>query len=270
MIIDAHTHIGAMGKDDRNVTVADLLQSMDEAGIDMSLILANDIAVSDDWRGMSADDILTQCAGNDRIKVIGNITISRDINDQLLRLREHVEAGVVVGIKLYPGYENFYPSDERLKPVYEFCQKFNIPVVLHTGFLLQGSPGIQEQAHPNSIDKIVNLFPELIFIMAHFGNPWTAEAARVIAQHQNIYADLSGFFTEYDEHISLEEKADFYQKMKEFISITGNLKKCLFGTDWPLYSQKEYLAAVQELPMKDEERDLFFWKNSSRIFGLAA
>ncbi|OGY37147.1 MAG: hypothetical protein A3I08_02185 [Candidatus Andersenbacteria bacterium RIFCSPLOWO2_02_FULL_46_11] len=257
-----------MGKDDRVVTVADLLESMDDAHIDMSLILANDIIVPNDWHGVTADDVLTQRAENERIKVIGNISISRDIKAQLMQLQSHIETGAIVGIKMYPGYENFDSTDKRLMPVYEFCQKLHVPVILHTGFLLQGSSGIQEQAHPNSIGKIATLFPEITIVMAHFGNPWTIEAAKIIAQHQNVYADLSGFFTEYDEHISLDEKADFQQKMKEFVHITGNLKKCLFGTDWPLYSQKEYLAAMQELPMNDEERELVFSKNAIKVFGL--
>lgn len=268
MIIDAHTHIGAMGKDESVVSVADLLKSMDEAGIDMSLILANDISVPDDWRGVSADDILAQCAGNERIKVISTISISRDIADQLTRVQRHIETGAIVGIKLYPGYENFYPTDERVQPVYEFCQRFHVPAVIHSGFLLEESPGIQEQAHPDSIGKIATLFPRVTIVVAHFGNPWIADAAKVMANHQNVYTDLSGYFLEYRPILSAD-KIDFQQKMKEFVHIAGNLQRCLFGTDWPLYGQKEYLEAVRELPMDDTERELVFWKNAVKVFGLA-
>jgi len=177
--------------------------------------------------------------------------ISRDINTHLLRLQEQIEARVVVGIKLYPGYDNFYPTEKRLKPVYELCQKNNVPAIFHTGVLMVGSFGIQQQTHPSNIDEIATQFPKLTIVMAHCGNPWVTEAAKIIAHHQNIYVDLSGFFTEY-ERISLDEKADFQHKMKDDVQITGDFKKCLFGTDWPLYSQKEYLAAVQELPMDDK------------------
>lgn len=267
MIIDAHTHIGTMGKDDTVVTVTDLLQSMDDARIDISLVIANDIAVPDDWRGVSADDILAQCTDNERIKVIGNISISRDINEQLLQLQKHIEAGVVVGIKLYPGYENFYPTDDRLQPVYEFCLKLHVPVVFHTGLLMVGSSGVEQQTHPANTDEIARKFPQLTIVMAHCGNPWIAEAASIMAQRRNVYADLSAYFTEF-EQISEKERSDFHQKMKELTHIAGDFKKCLFGTDWPLYSQKEYLAAVQELPMNDEERELVFSKNAIKVFGL--
>lgn len=269
MIIDAHTHIGAMGKDDSVVTVADLLQSMDEAGIDISLIIANDVIVPDEWRGVPADDILAQCAGNKRLKVIGNISIGRDIPAQLRHLQEYIEASIVVGVKLYPGYENFYPTDKRLQPVYEFCQAFHVPVVLHTGLLMVGSSGVEQQTHSAGIDKIATQFSQLTIVMAHCGNPWITEAARVVSHHHNVYADLSAFFSEY-EPISVQEKTDFQQKMKEFVRITGNLRKCLFGTDRQLYSQQEYLEAVRELPMDEEECELVFWKNATTVFRLGS
>ncbi|MDP3974340.1 MAG: hypothetical protein Q8P92_05915 [Candidatus Daviesbacteria bacterium] len=31
---------------------------------------------------------------------------------------------------------------------------------------------------------------------------------------------------------------------------------------------KEYLGAVQKLPMTDEEKELVFWKNAKEIFNL--
>lgn len=256
-----------MGKDDHVVTVSDLLQSMDEARIDVSLIMANDIAVPDDWHGVSADDIIAQRGENQRIKVIGNISISRNINAQLLQLQKHIEDGVVVGIKLYPGYENFYPADKRLHQVYEFCHRFHVPVVLHTGFLLQGSSGIQKQAHPSCIDEVATRFPYLTIVMAHFGNPWVTDAAKIMATYQNAYVDLSGFFVEY-EPLSSKEKIDFQQKIEELSTVVGDLEKCIFGTDWPLYGQKEYLAVVRELPMSNVERELVFWKNATTVFKL--
>jgi predicted TIM-barrel fold metal-dependent hydrolase len=43
-------------------------------------------------------------------------------------------------------------------------------------------------------------------------------------------------------------------------------EKFLFGTDYPLYSQKEYLAAVQALEMEPAERELVMHANAARIF----
>src|SRR3989338_8604995 len=125
----------------------------------MSLILANDIIVPNDWHGVTADDVLTQRAENERIKVIGNISISRDIKAQLMQLQSHIETGAIVGIKMYPGYENFDSTDKRLMPVYEFCQKLHVPVILHTGFLLQGSSVFKNKLILTVLARLLHFFP---------------------------------------------------------------------------------------------------------------
>jgi predicted TIM-barrel fold metal-dependent hydrolase len=45
-------------------------------------------------------------------------------------------------------------------------------------------------------------------------------------------------------------------------------EKFLFGTDYPLYSQKEYLGAVRALEMEPAERELVMYGNAARLFGL--
>jgi predicted TIM-barrel fold metal-dependent hydrolase len=35
-------------------------------------------------------------------------------------------------MKLYPGYEPFYPSDPKLEPVYQLAAEFKVPVRIHT------------------------------------------------------------------------------------------------------------------------------------------
>ncbi len=103
--------------------------------------------------------------------------------------------------------------------------------------------------------------------MAHFGNPWIADCAAVVAKNKNVYVDLSGYFSEY-KPISKEEKEDFVKQLAEFKMFVGDFKKCLFGTDWPIYSQKEYLDAVRALILTEEEKDLVFSKNAEGLFNI--
>src|SRR5690349_7860088 len=39
----------------------------------------------------------------------------------------------LAALKLYPGYQKFYPSDPVLYPLYEFASSRNIPVMVHQG-----------------------------------------------------------------------------------------------------------------------------------------
>ena len=87
-------------------------------------------------------------------------------------------------------------------------------------------------------------------------------------KNENVYMDLSGFFDEY-QSIRKEQVDYFIKRLWEFRQFVGEFKKCLFGTDWPLYDQKEYLDAVSKLPLDKKESDLVFWKNAQKIFNLS-
>lgn len=171
------------------------------------------------------------------------------------------------GVELYPGYENFYPLDEKLFLFYEQCQKLGKPIIFHTGVLMEGLPGLLKQVHPLNIDDVANKFPSLKIIMAHFGNPWIVDAAAVVHRNKNVYVDLSGYFGVF-KPIPKKDIKFLVLDLTYFKNFVGNFKRCIFGTDWPLYSQKEYLGAIRQLPLTNEEKNLVFWKNAKEIFGL--
>lgn len=257
MIIDSHTHVK-----DKPHTAKDLLSSMDEAGIGYAMLIADSAPLGD---GMTTDQVIKICEESPRLKAIGNIEYKTLDNNQIQTLVDYLKEDRIHGVKLYPGYEDFYPLDEKLFSFYEQCQKMGKSIIFHTGTLQAGSAGRLKQVHPLNIDELANKFPELKIVMAHFGNPWVIDAAVVIAKNKNVYVDLSGYFTEYAS-IPKEEINFFVQDLMYLRNFVGDFKKCLFGTDWPLYSQKEYLEVVKSLPMTDEEQDLVFSQNAKTLF----
>lgn len=261
MIIDCHTHIG---KDNGKYwTAQELIKSMDEAGIDISMV----ISTFWDGSGVSAKELIEISKNFPPLKPIGNIDYSTIGDRQIQELKELLDKKLIFGVKFFLGYESFYPQDEKLYPVYKFCSENNFPVVFHTGLLEVGYKGSLGYSKPLPIDKVAADFPNLKIIMAHFGNPNIKDAAIVMAKNTNVYSDISGYFTEHTI-ISKEEKEYFIKEMGELKSFLGNFKKFLFGTDWPIYSQKEYLDAVKLLDLTKEEEELVFFQNANRIFNL--
>ncbi len=259
MVIDAHTHNFKLK--DKFYTADDLIASMDEAGIDYSMLIANS-SVED---GLVTEQVIDVSKKYPRIKAVGSVHYPTLDKDKIDKLIDYLKEKKIHAVKLYPGYEDFYPLDEKLFGLYEKCQRLGKPVIFHTGVLMIGSTGLLKQIHPLNIDEVAQKFPDLPIIMAHFGNPWIIDAAAVVAKNKNVFVDLSGYFTEY-ESISKEESGSFIKQLTEFKSFVGNFKKCLFGTDYPLYSQKEYLEVVSSLPFEGEEKDLVLWKNAKDIF----
>lgn len=263
MIIDAHTHLGALGKNRARVTARELLASMDQAGIDHSLVIALEYYDT----STTTTSLLNACAHSDRLHVIGGVQVSGDVTGQVSKLLALYAARRIVGVKLMPGYENFYPSDQRLSPLYEQCEQREIPIIFHTGVLAAGSPGLLKQIHPLEADEVANRFPKLRIIMAHFGNPWVTDAAAVVAKNANVYVDLSGYFAEYRPIVE-DDAVIFSRAVEQFTNFAGDLRKCLFGTDYPLYNQQEYLRSVQRLKLASDEADLLYWQNAAQVFKL--
>ena len=56
--------------------------------------------------------------------------------------------------------------------------------------------------------------------------------------------------------------------MEDLRTFMGDFKKMLFGTDYPLYNQKEYIGAVQQLPLSEQEKELVFWENANVVYNL--
>ena len=262
MIIDVHTHVGKMGGKIR--TPKDLLASMDEAGIDYSMVIS--LLGSKNPYQLDMEETVQICQKYPRLKVIGRVNFDKLNEEQIEQLKNFLRTGKIHGVKFFLGYQKYHANDSKLHAIYKFCQDNNFPVIYHTGVLEAGFPGLLKSSHPLTIDEVADTFPNLKIVMAHMGNPWIMDCAAVVAKNKNVYMDFSGYFTEY-QSLDSEEVEMFIRQLKDF-KIFAGFKKCMFGTDWPLYSQKEYLEAANQLVMTDEEKELVFWKNSVNVFNL--
>ncbi len=264
MIIDCHTHIGEFEGSEEVKTVEDIIASMDIAQIDLSIVIANNLkgfGGTDSWKLLKIIEKFS-----DRLRMIANFDFSRisevGYEEKLLKLLNNE---LVVGLKFYAGYQKYNLCDELISPLYEFCQKAKKPIMIHTGFLLEGTEGNMEYSHPRIIDPLAKKFPELVIVAAHSGNPHIEECGIVMKENKNVYSDISAYFTEFKQ-ISLKEKLSFKRDIEKLKKAAGSLEKCIFGTDWWLYSQKEYKDAVESLPLSKKEKELIFYKNSQNIF----
>ena len=108
-------------------------------------------------------------------KLIGFMSL--DINDaDFVDDFEHSYGDLnLKGIKLGPIYANFDPTDRRLDFLYHQCQRFNIPILFHTGTTFCRFAPLK-YSRPYLIDDVATRFPELKIVMAHLAHPWEGEA----------------------------------------------------------------------------------------------
>ena len=163
-------------------------------------------------------------------------------------IAEIVELGLK-GVKMHPDFQKFQIDDKKCYKIYELCQKNNLPVLLHTG------DSRYDYSNPQRMKRVLEDFPELIVIGAHFGG-WSCwkEAAETLSQHKNFYVDTSSSF----DWLTAQEG-------RELVRAYG-ADHVLFGTDFPMWNHETELKHFMEMNLTDEENRLVLYKNAVELF----
>lgn len=199
------------------------------------------------------------------IKYCIGINPNQITNATLLRVEDSLKKDSVVGIKLYPGYYPVHVFDNVYTPVFELAQQFDVPIVIHGGNVYSYR-GHLKYSHPLNVNDVAVKFKKLSFIIAHLGDPWVIDTTTVIANNDNVYADLSGIIVGDEKKITdrMNEKL-FIDNIKRGLVYTDCYHKLLFGTDWPLVQIKPYIKFIKSLIPEDHYEKIFY-KNALNVF----
>jgi uncharacterized protein len=263
-IIDCHVHLNnyheqiAVSLDE---SLDKLQGAMAEAGVCYSLILTSYIVSP---HRPSTAEVVRAVESIDSLGVVAGISYLNYRERDLRELADLLGAGLVKGLKLYPGYEPFYPHDRRLKVVYDLAAEFKVPVMIHSGDTYTPK-GKVKYAHPLEIDEVAVDHQDVKFVICHLGNPWLVDCMEVVYKNHNVYADFSGLvlgdFTEAFEDYMEEQIA-------EVILYAGEPRKFLYGSDWPICSMKSYVEFVRQLKLAPETLRMIMYENSRELFRL--
>ena len=268
MIIDSHTHIDMYTEEKIPVSerIPNLKKIMKDSGITKSIILTD---MEDGC--LSMNEILFLIKDEKDILLAGTIKVTNHTDNDIAKLRELIKNKKIIAIKLYPGYEDFYPIDERCSKVYDLCEEFNIPVIFHSGDILGLGKGIK-YSKPEHIDELAVKRPNLKIIIAHLGNPYTNDTLVILNRHKNVYSDISGLVPRtFDSYW----KEHFQKEIIKILKWCSDENKLLFGTDWPFWDEsmyfnltKEYVKFVKSLDISEEDKEKIFYKNAEKVFNL--
>jgi predicted TIM-barrel fold metal-dependent hydrolase len=182
------------------------------------------------------NDYIAEYVGQHSQKLIGFASIDPNETGYLDELRRAVEDLKLRGLKLGPIYQNFHPLDERILPVYEYCQRNHLPIIIHQGTTFPRRAPLKF-ASPLLLEDVALAYPELVMVIAHLGHPWIAETIILIRKHPNLYADLSALHY---------RPWQFYNGMM-LAAEYGVMEKILFGSDYPFTTPEATLKALREI-----------------------
>jgi predicted TIM-barrel fold metal-dependent hydrolase len=264
MIIDCHTHLNNY----HNEETASLQQCLNELQrqmrrnrIDIALVLTS---YKVNPGRPSTRDVVAATHDLANIFVVAGISYLHCSTEYLNELRAYLQEGSVRGLKLYPGYEPFYPFDPKLEPVYALAEEFGVPVMIHSGDTYDPK-GKVKYAHPLHIDDVAVDHPNVNFIICHIGNPWIRDCMEVVYKNPNVYTDISGLvlgdFTDRFERF-------MRQQLQDMLLYGVEPDNVLFGTDWPISSMESYLEFMEEIKLPAKDMNKIMYENAARLFKL--
>ena len=144
--------------------------------------------------------------------------------DEIYSLVEPVlKEGPYKGFKIMLSFRKKKLNDEMLYPTLELAEKYDFPVLFHSGYPPPGTPkNVLTFSNPILIDEFINSFPKVKVIIAHMGYPWVDNALALAVQYTNVYLDVSNL-----TYMMPSRLREFLIHARELIG----LDKILFGSD---------------------------------------
>lgn len=246
--IDFHTHVypdaiaskaadnvrqfyNGLGNPVIDGSVETLLDRGTKAGVEKFVILP--VAVQPSRTRHINDFILEQVAAHPRF--FGYGTIHAAMANITGEVQYIMEQGLR-GLKMHPDYQLFPIDDPRLFPVYDMIGD-KLPVVLHMG------DNRYDYSHPRRLRKVLDLFPRLRVIAAHFGGYTMHEAAEELLYDKDCFFDVSSSLMFMEEGIA-----------EKYINHYG-AERFVYGSDFPMWDPVQEMERFMRLKLTDAQKE---------------
>ncbi|MCX5692125.1 MAG: amidohydrolase family protein [Candidatus Omnitrophica bacterium] len=261
MIIDIHTHawpekVSQKARENLeqvfrvklvgDPTLKTLLTCMDKNNIDISAVCG----VATKPEQVPSINKWLFSVRSKRIKVFCALHPEyEDWKEELKKIRDNGD-----GIKLQPEFQDFYVDDEKVFFWYEDIEKLKLPLMFHCGKELSGTMLVRSS--PDRMAKIMQKFPKLKIIAAHFGGFELWDEVKKHLLGKDIYLDTSFFF-----HFLPKEE------IKSMI-LSHPKDRLLFGTDFPIVDQKKDIDFLNDFDIPQDLKNRIFSLNAKNILSL--
>ena len=259
-IIDIHTHVYPdeiaekatdsvrefyhIGDKSMHGTVDQLLSRMQLAGITKSVILP--VAIRPDRVQGINNFIVEQTKLHSCFVGFGTVHAKMDgLTDEVDRI---MSMGLQ-GIKLHPDSQRFSIDDLRLFPMYEAIQG-KIPVLFHVG------DHRYDYSHPLKLRRVLELFPNLQVIAAHFGGYSMYETAYELLKDKSCIFDISSSLMFLPEG-----------EAERYINAYG-AERMAYGTDYPMWDPVSEVEQFLRLKLTDDQKEQIAYKTATEILKL--
>ncbi len=197
--------------------------------------------------------------------------------DALSRAERALERGLR-GISLLPAMHGYFVHDERVRPVLELAAAHGAVVFVHCGVLTVGvrkklglaSPFELRFSDPVDLHGVALRYPQVRFVIPHFGAGYFREALMVADLCPNVFLDTSSSnsWMRYQA-----PPVDLRMVFERAFEVAG-ARRLLFGTDssffprgWHRAIFDEQVKALEAIGVTAEDARAIFGENLAGLLG---
>lgn len=149
---------------------------------------------------------------------------------------EYIMDHGLLGIKMHTDCQVFPIDDPRLFPVYDMAQD-KLPILFHMG------DHRYDYSHPARLRKVLDLFPKLRVIAAHFGGYTMYDVAAEELKGKDCFFDVSSSLMFMEEGVA-----------ERYINRHG-AERFVYGSDYPMWNPVVEMERFQRLKLTDAQKE---------------
>ncbi len=279
MIIDFHTHVFspqikknrskyidsdpcfAILYSDSNAKLAtadELIASMDETGVDISVIV--NIGWTTHELCVETNDYVLESIARYPQRLIGFCAVQPRSYDAAIAEIERCVKGGIKGVgELRPDMQLVDLSDEvAMKPFVDVLMKYKLILLTHASEPVGHNYPGKGAITPDMLYPFIADFPDLTIVCAHWGGglPFYALMPEVKKTMSNVFFDTAASPFLYNPQV--------YTQVAQLVGDD----KILFGSDYPLLAQSRVLDEVKSLDMPEGTKNLILSGNARKLLGI--
>lgn len=235
------------------------LAGFDEAGVRAGVFIAMN----------EANEELSEFIKTDPARLYGCGSLLDPTHPDAARTVRRFPSLGIKALKLYAPAHRLPMNDRLFYPVYEAAAECGLPIIVHFGITV-GAFYDLVYANPLALSAPGRDFPEVTFIVAHFGAGFLRETMFLAYHTDNICVDTSGTN---NWRLYVPGGPSLEQVFRDALRAFG-ATRILFGTDSTFFSGyrkhivEEQVAIVNTLEISDVDREHILAGNARRIFGI--
>ncbi len=241
----------------RIASAEDLIASMDECGVDASVLLSAGWDTNETCR--LTNDYILESAARYPKRLIPFCVVQPTQRDAAVRELERCARGGARGIGEMRSDSQGYDLGDRelMEPIVEVARRHHMIYLTHAsepvGHLYPGKGAIT----PDSMYRFILNFPDLPVVFAHWGGglPFYGLMPEVAEAMGSTFFDSAA--------------TPFLYRPQVFESVAAMVgaDKILFGSDYPLLSPKRVMDQIDSAALPPESKSLILGGNAERLLG---